>query len=508
MTSRLYLYPTVFITGAVVMVIELLGTRFIAPFYGSSLYVWASLIAVTMIALALGYYFGGRLADRGNGSGFGVILALAGLLTLIIPLLSRPVLLMTDPLGLRAGAFISSLVLFSPGLTLLGMVSPFAIKLATDRLSGVGASAGSIYAVSTVGSVIGTIALGFFLFPFIGSRAIMIGSGVVLITLALVMAWIQWRQFQHKPLTLLTAVFAAFGVLMALVNIFSARDIDTDPYQVRFEQESLYGWVRVIDEPKRKFRVLTSDASMIGAANLNTGENIMAYQKIVGLLPNLRQTMRTALVIGQGAGHMAMVLHDRYGMTVDTLELDPAVATAATDYFDFKPSGEFRLGDARYHIRRLKGPYDLIIHDCFTGGTEPVHLLTRETLLQLRGLLSEQGLLALNFVAFWQNGENPALTSVKRTLAAVFPKQQTFISEPGEAFNDFIFLASRHAIELEDSSLSPSGRSWLQQRKVTIPASGALLTDDLNPLEHLQRAKSEHYRNVMVDWFGTGLLLR
>ncbi|HRB83730.1 MAG TPA: fused MFS/spermidine synthase, partial [Acinetobacter johnsonii] len=157
--SKIWLYGTVFFTGAAVMVIELLGTRLIAPFYGASLYVWTSLISVTLIALALGYYVGGILADRAR-TGLSLIIALSGLLTLIIPWLVGPVLLATDPLGLRLGSFISTLILFSPSLIMLGMVGPFAVKLSTSALSNVGASTGSIYAVSTVGSVIGTLFLG------------------------------------------------------------------------------------------------------------------------------------------------------------------------------------------------------------------------------------------------------------------------------------------------------------------------------------------------------------
>ncbi|UJO99502.1 MAG: fused MFS/spermidine synthase, partial [Nitrosomonas sp.] len=163
--NQAWLYCTVFLTGAAVMVIELLGTRLIAPFYGASLYVWTSVISVTLIALALGYFVGGRWADRARKTGLALIIALAGLLTLLIPWLTAPVLLATDAMGLRMGVFISTLVLFSPSLIMLGMIGPFAVKLATSSLDGVGAGTGSIYAVSTVGSVIGTLFLGFYLFP-------------------------------------------------------------------------------------------------------------------------------------------------------------------------------------------------------------------------------------------------------------------------------------------------------------------------------------------------------
>ena len=120
--GKAWLYLIVFLTGASVMVIELLGTRLIAPFYGASIYVWSSLISVTMIALAIGYFVGGRWADRAQRTGLSLIIALAALFTLLIPWATRPVLLATDSLGLRGGAFTSALVLFSPSLTLLGMV--------------------------------------------------------------------------------------------------------------------------------------------------------------------------------------------------------------------------------------------------------------------------------------------------------------------------------------------------------------------------------------------------
>ena len=192
--ARAGLYLTVFLTGASVMVIELLGTRMIAPFYGASLYVWSSLISVTMIALALGYFVGGRWADRAKRTGLSLIVAFAAVLTLVIPWATRSVLLATDPMGLRAGAFVSALVLFLPSLTFLGMVGPFAIKLATSRLDGVGTSSGSIYAVSTLGSVVGTLVLGFFLFPLIGSREILAGLGVCLLVLAVALAIYEQRQ--------------------------------------------------------------------------------------------------------------------------------------------------------------------------------------------------------------------------------------------------------------------------------------------------------------------------
>ncbi|MGZ8190314.1 MAG: fused MFS/spermidine synthase [Methylococcaceae bacterium] len=508
--GRTGLFMTVFLTGASVMVIELLGTRMIAPFYGASLYVWSSLISVTMIALAIGYFVGGRWADRAKRTGLSLIIALAALFTLLIPWAMRAILLVTDPLGLRAGAFVSALVLFSPSLTMLGMVGPFAIKLSTSQLEGVGNSAGSIYAVSTLGSVVGTLVLGFFLFPLLGSREILVGLGLLLFLLAVAVAF-----YEQMQLGIATAVLP--NVLLAIVGLCLLPKVvgaghayaGGQAFQIQSEHESLYGWVRVIDQKSRDLRLLTSDASTIGAASISDGQSRLTYQDIVGLIPALVPNMTKALIIGLGAGHMTKVLHERYGIVTDTLEIDPAVANAAVDYFGYKPTGQAIVGDARYEIRRLKGPYDLIIHDCFTGGSEPAHLLTVETLTQLRGLLSDQGILALNFVAFSNNGNNPALASVSRTIAQVFPQQSVFVSEPGKDFNDYIFLAANQPIDLNSKALLAEQVEWLQNRLINVDKNrGVVLTDNLNPLEHLQTAKVEHYRRFVVDWLGPDLLVR
>lgn len=508
--GRAGLFLTVFLTGASVMVIELLGTRLIAPFYGASLFVWSSLISVTMIALALGYFLGGLWADSARRTGLAPIIALAGFLTLSIPWATRPVLSATDGLGLRLGAFVSALTLFAPGLTFLGMVGPFAVKLAAARLDRVGNSAGSIYAISTVGSVIGTLILGFYLFPLVGSREILIGAGALLLVLAVAVGLCERKPLGSNMALVACLALAAAG-FAALPKIVSAGHAysGTGKYNVLFERESLYGWVRVIDYPKRDLRLLTSDASVIGASSISRSESQLTYQDIVNLIPGLRPAMRRALIVGLGAGHMVKGLFEERGMGVDVMEIDPAVAEAAALYFGYVPRGQTVIGDARREIRKLQGPYDLIVHDCFTGGSEPAHLLTLETLTQLRGLLTPQGILALNLVAFSRPPNNLALASVARTIGQVFPYHSVFASEPGKDFTDFIVLASASPIDLDDNRLAPQQIDWLKARLFSADeAQGQLLTDNLNPLEALQNAKSERYRQFMVEMFGPDLFIR
>jgi len=162
-----YLLFTAVLSGALVMVIQVLGSRVVGPFFGVSLFVWTSLITVTLLALAIGYAVGGLLADRFQRPEylFGIIL-FAGLLVLLIPILKGPILKACLPLGLRTGAFASTLILFGPVLLLLGCVSPYLVKLATNGLKNLGRTVGGLYALSTIGSTVGTVLTGFVLIAY------------------------------------------------------------------------------------------------------------------------------------------------------------------------------------------------------------------------------------------------------------------------------------------------------------------------------------------------------
>jgi spermidine synthase len=281
-----------------------------------------------------------------------------------------------------------------------------------------------------------------------------VSLGLLLFGLAVVVAVYEQKNFD-KTIAVLPCMLLAIAGLCLAPKIVGAGHVDPNGrFSILSERESLYGYVRVIEDSKRNLRMLTADASMIGAANIPDGVNRLMYQDIVALISAIKPAIKKALLIGQGAGHMAMTLRDRYGIVTDILEIDSAVAEAATAHFGFKPNGQAIVGDARYEIRHLTGPYDLIIHDCFTGGSEPSHLLTVEILQQLRRLLAPEGILALNFVAFGQDEGQQALASVSKTISQVFSNQSLFISEPGEDFNDFIFLASSQPVNLASKSLN------------------------------------------------------
>lgn len=177
-----FLYLTIFITGAVILVIEIAGTRVLAPFYGSTIYVWSSLISITLGFLALGYWFGGKLADKKPDINLLYrIIFLAGAVIIFTPQYASWVLLQTSELGLRFGPLIAALTLFAIPLFLLGIVSPFAIKIQTKLLARLGITAGGLYALSTLGSLLGGLLAGFYLAPNFSVRSIIISCGLILI---------------------------------------------------------------------------------------------------------------------------------------------------------------------------------------------------------------------------------------------------------------------------------------------------------------------------------------
>ena len=487
------------------MILELLGTRIIAPYYGVSLYVWSSLISVTMIALALGYYCGGFLADRYPKLRLTHIFILASLVTALIPFLSGPVMQFTNPLGIRGGAFVSALLLFSIPLTALAMVGPFVIKLATQDLQGVGTAVGSVYAVSTLGSVAATLLLGFYLLPLLGTRVIIFSVSLILLALGLLLMFRDQAGF-NKSWSSLPLLVCAILIGVLTVSGYAKTLQAATGFKVQHAEESVYGWVRVVDDQRYGVRLLLSDSSVLSAMALNTGQTLLGYQQIIGLLPLFRPSAHDALLIGLGGGHIARDLKSKGLATVDTIEIDPAVAEASLKYFNFKPTGEFIVGDGRYEIQRLHKKYDFIIHDCFTGGTEPTHMLTIEMLQQLRGLLSEQGILALNYVGFTKGEGTKAVASVYKTLKQVLPNISVYITDKAE-FTDFIFLASEQPVAL-DHSLPDERVQWLVGHEYALSETdGIIISDDFNPMESLQIRKSEYYRKVFMERISPDLLL-
>jgi SAM-dependent methyltransferase len=440
--GRTELFLTVFITGAAALTIEILGTRIVGPSFGVSLFVWSALLAVTLGALATGYYVGGVVIDRAPSPLLlGAAVTASGVLLALVRALSHFVLLSAEGLGPRAGALVSAAVLFAPSLVALGMIGPITVRLATRDLRAAGRNVGSIYAVSTAGSLVGTLAIGFWVVPVFETDQILTGTATVLILLGAVSLA---RRGKRAAL-----------VLVFVPGLASAVPKPSLPpgIEVLARSQSLLGLVEVIDDTNRGARFLRADHSIIGVELTRDHSPGFSFIHLLESIRFLRPEAKNMLEIGLGIGSLPTIL-GRRGIDADVVEIDPAVVRFAQQYFGFSTKGQIHVEDARTFLRRTDQGYDLIVHDTFTGGTTPEHLLSLEVLKRIHELLRPGGVLALNFAGYEVGPHAEATWAVARTVRAVFPKARIFgdgpaAAQPGEPRTSY--SSPRRALSISGS---------------------------------------------------------
>jgi SAM-dependent methyltransferase len=484
-------------TGAAVMVVEILGTRVIGPVFGVSLFVWAALLAVTLGSLAVGYYAGGVLVDRSPRARLlGTVAMVSGCLLGLVPALSHAVLGACQGLGPRWGPLVSATFLFAPCLTVLGMVGPVTARLATDDLRTTGRRVGGIYAVSTAGSLIGTLATAFGLVPAFDTRYILLGTAAFLVVIGAVLLARHGRRA------------AILAVLVPILGFAVPRPELPAGISVIDRAQSLYGLVEVIEDTSRGVRFLRADHSVIGAQFTRDGSPGFAFIHQLEVLRFLRPGAKDLLEIGLGIGSLPMALRP-YGITADVVEIDPAVVRFAQKDFGFATAGEIHVEDARTFVARTDRRYDLIVHDTFTGGSTPEHLMSLQVIRRLREILRPGGVLAVNFAGYQRGPKAAASWAVARTLRAVFPIVRIFRdSDPkdrpdevgnmiffaSEAALDFIVpVGARFESDVCESTLR-SLESWEVLRDVP---DGPIVTDERNPLTRLQLPIAEDHFTAM-----------
>lgn len=495
--SRWETFTTVLVSGSVVMLIEIIGTRIIGPVYGVSLFVWAALLSVTLCALAVGYYSGGVLIDRApTPVRLGWALLVGGVALGAVPIAAPAVLEGMSGWGPRLGPLLAALVLFAPSLAALGMAGPMVVRLASTDVESSGRRVGHVYAVSTAGSLAGTLITSFWLIPLYETYTIVLGGAAVLILLSGVILGRRRKAFVLSAL-----------IVPALAGLAPAPELPEN-IKIVARQRSLYGLVEVIDDTARGVRYLRSDHSIIGAHWLADQSAAFGFLHVLEVLPFMRPSGKELLVIGLGTGALPSALTN-VGVRADVVEIDPAVASFAEQYFGFAPNGEVHLEDARTFIRRRGKAYDFIVHDTFTGGSTPEHLLSVEVIRELRTLLRPGGVLALNMVGFQQGPRASATWAVARTLRAEFPVVRAFRDSPVERNPDsttnILFFASDLPVDaavpagarFNDAAcarLLPALHGWEVLAEVP---SGDVITDSHNPLGRLQLAVAEAHYEAM-----------
>jgi spermidine synthase len=421
--NRQYLYLTVFVAGMSTLAIEFTTSRMLQTVYGTSNIVWANVIGLVLLALTLGYFIGGRWADkRPYPHIFYTLVTVAGFASVFFLLLTS-VILKTAAAAMAAinvnaiaGSLVGVILALVVPVTLLGIVSPFAIRLAVTDVAEAGRVSGRIYAISTWGSLLGTYLPVLLTIPQFGSRVTAVLFGVLLLIVGLIGLW------QTKSRARL-GLLALPVILVPVILAWTGGGIKAYDGQI-FETESAYNYIQVVRQGDCNY-LLLNEGQAYHSFYCDGGRvprisvwSIMLAAPYFNAQPDPPQRMA---VIGLAAGTIPMQYTRVYGpIPIDGIELDPAIVQAGRDYFALdEPNINVIVGDGRYQLNQLTDRYDVITIDAYKVPYIPWHLTTREFFGEVKAHLTDDGVTAIN-VGRAPN-DRRLVDAITSTLLAVFP---------------------------------------------------------------------------------------
>ena len=416
--SMAFLNVLVLVCGSASLGGEIASLRLLAPFFGASTVVWANTIAVVLVSLSIGYFIGGRLGDRHpHVRGLCTLIGAAALLFAVVPIVARPFLdkssglINSSSAGTLLGSLLSVVVLVALPMTLLGAVSPWALRLAIRDVDHAGTIAGRLYAISTAGSLIGVMLATLVLVPFAGSRKTFFFFALALAIIAAIGAG---RRMLITPVLIAAVAFAPIGPLQP----GDATD------KVLFEGETPFQYVRVVEQYDVRYLELNRSSSvhsMLVPNSYLTGPDNYWDHTLVLPLATLGAAPRSIAILGNAAGTTARSYGHFYPHAkVDGVELDPKLTELGRKYFDMhNPNLTVFHEDARPWLHRMNKKYDVILMDAYQPEYIPFYLTTKEFFELARDHLTPKGALIVNL----DHPEKRAdlEQTISRTMAAVFP---------------------------------------------------------------------------------------
>ncbi len=495
--SRRLLLPLVFISGMASLGVEFGASRLLAPYFGTSLYVWGVLIGLILIYLSAGYVIGGRLADKHPREDvLYQITAWAGLWIGVIPLVSYPILLLSQQgfkalsVGLVAGTLLAVVVLFAAPVILLGCVSPFAIRLLLRDVETGGNTAGRVYALSTAGSILGTFLPVFWFIPTYGTRPTLEGFGLVLVAVSVAGLW-RWPRRR---------VYASFAVVVILAWIFLPSGIKPPQVgQLIYEKESAYGYIQVVRDGTKTELILNEGEavhSIYDTQGLLTG-GPWDYMLVADSFRPAEQsefTPTSVAILGLAGGTAARQYTAAFGngVQITGVEIDPDILAVAHRYFHLdEPNVHPVVADARYWLDTQAAKYDVIVMDAYRQPYIPFHLTTREFFSEVRDHLTPGGVAVVN--AGRTASDYRLVDALASTMAAVYPN--VFLVDV-PAFSNTLVYGTMEPTTIEDVKhnlgliteplAQDVARSVINEGRLRVsPYHSQVFTDDLAPVERL-----------------------
>ncbi len=496
---RVFLYATAMITGGAIMIVEILGAKLLAPYFGTSHFVWTAQITITLLALAAGYAVGGWRADRSQRLRwiYGAILLAAVWLGLVTWQLERIAFVCLRG-ELALGSLAASALLFFVPLAALAMVGPFFVRVLTRDLKAVGGSVGRLTALSTLGSVLGCLLIGYVLIPRLPNSTTLFLTSVLLAAVGTAYFAVWERR------ALLGAGGAALaGLLPGLWGATHPPLAIHPPAREVYRANSSFGLLQVVDLSE-DYRIYLNDLLAQNTINPRTGQSESLFTHLLyGLARGYAPAARDVLAIGLGVGIVPMQFA-REGARVDVVEINPAVLPVAERFFGFDPNAvHVILGDGRFVAATTTNRYDVIVLDAFLGESPPSHLMTREAFTALRRCLRPDGVLVMNAFGDFAPGRDFLIGSLRKTLRAVFRSVRLHASGNG---NVFLVASDRPELKLtgalDTRHIPPRLRgqaraAWAGAPHLR-PEAGIVLTDDFNPADFRDALNREQLRRQLA----------
>ena len=376
-----YLQITAFVTGALVMILEILGFRMFAPYFGYSVYVSGMLIGIVLVAMTIGAYLGGVWADKRPSFSFLFKLLLAADVYLfLIAFFYGSLLGWLSALGVLAGTFWASMIIFAPPMLLLGLVTPFIVKLIAKEHN-IGLTVGKVTAVGTLGSIIGTFLVTFYLIPVLGTHITLYATSAVLLVVS-----VTALLFEHK----------AYGLFIGLIFLFNPIPVRSEG-NIVFQTESAYNLVKVVSAGSRLYLKLNDDRWL--QSSHSDSDTTGLYYDYLNLGPLLAKG-KDILILGMAGGTSAMQFRNFFDANVEGVDIDPKVVEASHAYFNVPrddPKLKIIVDDARPFLSKSDKKYDVIEVDMYQGGIYvPFYVVTQEFFQLVYTHLKEGGVMVMN----------------------------------------------------------------------------------------------------------------
>ena len=486
--SKYLLEIVVFVCGAVVMMFELVGSRVLGPYFGTSLFVWTSLIGIILGSLSLGYYLGGKIADKKSSfKGLSLIIFLAAIsIGLMVSIKDFWLIFLQNSFtDIRTSSVLASLSLFLPASVFLGMVSPYAVKLKLNNLNTSASTVGNLYAISTTGSIFGTFLAGFYLIPHFGTNKLLIILSITLIIISLALSAKKDTRIKLSVFAIVVIGWFVISGLNYMLPKSGFIDVDTAYNRI---------WIydRIDYRTNKIVKMMGINNENNSSMFLDSDELVNEYTKYYHLAKHFNPNFKKTLMLG-GAGYSYPkdFLHKYPEATIDVVEIDPKVTELAKKYFRLEESPRLTIyhEDGRVFLNKTQEKYDVIFGDAFNSlHSLPYQLTTKEAVQKKYNILNDDGVVILNIISAIEGEKGKFLRAEYATYKSLFPQVYLFPvagSGYGNIVQNIILVALKSEKDQTFNDSDPKLNEYLQHLwKKTVDADIPILTDNFAPVDY------------------------